>query len=345
MGRLRIGVLCPSDIASRRFLPAVASIDEIEFVGVAVNAAEERYGDNLPSPEVIKAMLDRGHQRALDMTEAFGGKVYDSYSSIVSSPDIDALYIPLPPALHHLWAKKALEHGKHVLLEKPATTAIDDTNDLLNEAKSRGLALHENYMFTFHNQIEAINELVNSGELGEVRLYRISFGFPMRASNDFRYNCALGGGALLDAGGYTIKYASCLLGETAKVVYAQLNNLESFEVDMYGSGALVNESGLTAQIAFGMDNEYKCELEVWGSKGTLTTGRVLTAPAGFEPRAKIVKGGKEEEIVLPADDAFKKSIQRFLKCITDNDTRENNYKILSRQAELLQSFMNLANQQ
>lgn len=342
MGKLRLGIICPSDIAARRFLPAVSAIDDIEFVGVAVNSAEERYGSVLPPDDVVEAMLKRGNLKASEMVKTYGGKVFDSCSAIISSPEIDALYIPLPPALHYKWAKIALNNGKHVLVEKPATTTLDNTDDLISTANSKCLALHENYMFVFHDQLKAINEIIYSGELGDVRLYRISFGFPMRAANDFRYNRVLGGGALLDAGGYTIKYASYLLGETARVAYAHLNTGDTFEVDLYGSGALVNDNGMTAQVAFGMDNEYKCELEIWGSKGSLATGRVLTAPAGYVPTARLVKGGKETIIELPADDAFRKSIERFLQCTREKGARENNYKELHRQAELVQSFMNLA---
>lgn len=341
---MKIGIICPSDIATRRFLPAVSQIQEIEFVGVAINTAEERYGNNFPASDIVEAMLKNEKEKAGIMVENFGGKIFSSYSDIVSSSEIDALYIPLPPALHYKWAKKALEYRKHILVEKPATIAVENTNDLINLAKNSKLALHENYMFIFHNQIKAIDRIIRSGKLGDVRLYRISFGFPMRSANDFRYNRSLGGGALLDAGGYTIKYASYLLGDSAKVMYAHLNKLDSFDVDVYGSGALINNDGVIAQIAFGMDNEYKCELEVWGSKGTLTTGRVLTAPAGFEPTAKIINRGIEETVVLPTDDTFRKSIYQFLKCIEDSSVREKNYEILKRQAELVQSFVDLANQ-
>ena len=131
---------------------------------------------------------------------------------------------------------------------------------------------------------------------------------------------------LIDAGGYTIRYAADLLGKTAEIRYAQLNYLDEFEVDIYGSAALVNEEGVTAQIAFGMDNDYKCELEVWGSKGTIKTGRILTAPAGFTPTVTIKKNTETEERPLPADDAFRKSIEYFVKCVTDPDAREENYQ-------------------
>ena len=235
-----------------------------------------------------------------------------------------------------------MENGKHVLVEKPSTTSAKETKEMVQIASQKHLALHENYMFTFHNQLATIENTVQSGEIGDVRLYRISFGFPRRASNDFRYNKALGGGALIDTGGYTIRYAAQLLGPTATIRYAQSNYVDGFGVDMYGSAALVNTDGVTAQIAFGMDNNYKCELEVWGSTGCLTTGRVLTAPADFIPTATIRKGNEEKTIDLPADDAFLKSIKHFVKCIKDEKVREERYRIIIKQAELIDEFKRLS---
>lgn len=167
----------------------------------------------------------------------------------MSLDDIDAVYLPLPPALHFKWAKLALEHGKHVFVEKPSTTDAVDTNGLIELARKNNLAFHENYMFVYHEQLKVINDVVESGEIGDIRLYRISFGFPRRAQNDFRYNKSLGEGALIDAGGYTIKYGSYLLGDTAKLTTTQLNYIDEFGVDMYGSATMVNDKGVTAQLA------------------------------------------------------------------------------------------------
>lgn len=335
---MNIGILCPSEIALRRFMPALIKTD-FTFVGLAVNSPEERYGAQLPESEVVSSMIEDETTKAKAFTDTYGGKIFASYDEIIHSPEIEALYIPLPPGLHYKWAKKALEAGKHVMVEKPSTTSWQDTVDLISTAKKKGLALHENYMFNFHSQLEAIDEIVKNGELGEVRLFSIKFGFPMRAANDFRYVKALGGGALIDAGGYCIKYAARLLGESARLVYSQLNHKDGFEVDMYGSGALVNDGGTTAQIAFGMDNDYKCELEVWGSTGTLRTGRVLTAPVGFVPTITISRNGIVEERKLQPDDAFEKSILRFKECIFSEDVRISNYVELEKQSSLVEEFM------
>ena len=332
----RIGIICPSEIAFRRFLPALKEAGCFEYAGVAIANKEEFEG-------ATDDILAKERAKAQTFVDSYGGKIYEGYKTLIHSDEVDAIYLPLPPGLHYKWAKETLASGKHILCEKPCTTALATTEDLMNDAESKGLAAHENYMFAFHDQLEAVNDIIKTGEIGDVRLYRISFGFPMRAQNDFRYNKALGGGALLDCGGYTFKYASMLLGPTAKMKYAQSNNIEGFNVDMYGSAALVNDEGVTAQVAFGMDHNYKCELEVWGSKGTIYTNRILTAPVGFVPEVIIRKGNEEEKRNLPADDAFKKSILHFCKCIENAEIRKTNYETLLHQASLVEQFQQLAN--
>ncbi|MBK5241011.1 Gfo/Idh/MocA family oxidoreductase [Clostridium sp.] len=341
---IRIGVICPSEIALRRFMPALKSTTEFEYVGIAVCTVEERFGEKtLDVPlGVRKSVLKAEHDKAASFVEVYGGKVFDGYQTIATSDEIDALYIPLPPSLHYKWAKIALASGKHVLIEKPSTTDVATSVELAILAEEKGLALHENYMFAFHDQLIAINELVESGEIGGIRVYRLSFGFPRRAANDFRYNKDLGGGALMDAGGYTIKYGSMLLGKTARIAYAQLNYIDEFEVDIYGSAVMVNDKGTTVQISFGMDNDYKCELEVWGSKGSLTAGRVFTAPVGFVPQMSIRKENTDEVRKLPADDTFEKSILRFQECIKNKDVRKENYQVLVKQATLIDEFLRMA---
>ena len=338
---IRIGVICPSEIAFRRFMPALKKVEKkIQFAGIGYASPEEWFGElsNIPS-EAIKEQQERERTKSQSFVDCYGGKIFDGYQKLIESNIIDAIYLPLPPALHFKWAKIALENGKHVFLEKPSTTCLADTDKLVRIAKEKNLALHENYMFVFHDQLKALDDVVKSGEIGDVRLYRIGFGFPLRQKNDFRYNKVLGGGALLDAGGYTMKYANYLLGDTAKVVTAQVNNINGFEVEMYGSCTMMNDDGLTAQLAFGMDNDYKCEVEIWGSKGTITSNRILTAPEGFMPTYTIKKN---QEIItrnLPADDAFLKSIQKFISCIDNDKIKEENYTVIRRQSSLVDEFM------
>ena len=340
---IKIGIICPSEIAFRRFLPALQKASEkIMFAAIGIASPEEWFGDltNI-SKEQIEEQQASECAKVQTFIDQYGGEIVVGYGNLVSSEFIDAVYIPLPPALHYKWAMAALEAGKHVFVEKPSTTSLEDTDDLIRIAKQKGLALHENYMFVYHAQLKVLGDLIKSGEIGDVRLYRISFGFPLRQLNDFRYNKSLGGGALLDAGGYCMKYANFLLGSNAKLVTAQVNHIDGFEVEMYGSATMVNEQDTVAQLAFGMDNDYKCEIEVWGSKGTVTSGRIMTAPADFTPTYTIKKNQVLETRELPADDAFLKSILRFVDCIEDEQIRTEEYTVLHNQEYLVEQFKEL----
>lgn len=333
MNKIKIGVLCPSEIAFRRFMPALAKNEHFEFIGISSANAEEWFG------EPTDALVTAEREKAQNFVDTYGGKPFASYGELLSSDEIDAVYIPLPPALHFRWAKAALENGKHILLEKPFTTSLKDTEELITIARENSLAVHENYMFVYHTQLDWIKNKISEGAIGDIRLIRIDFGFPFRGANDFRYNKLLGGGALLDCGGYTVKLASVFLGDTAEVTTSQLNSKDGFDVDIYGSATLTNDNGLTAQVSFGMDNNYKCSLEVWGSTGTIFTNRILTAPDGFEPTVIIKQGNEEQSFTLHGDDTFGKSIEHFADCISNENTKKKHYNTILLQNKLVEKIM------
>lgn len=286
---MRIGILGTADIAFRRFLPALKKCPGMEYAGVASRTIEQ----------------------TAHFTDVYGGKGYSSYEALLEDEDIDAVYVPLPPALHYEWGKKILLAGKHLFMEKPFTTSLTKTEELLCLAKEKKLAVHENYMFLYHSQLAKVKELIADGALGEIRLYRMAFGFPKRAGGDFRYNKALGGGALLDCGGYPVRLALEFLGESANVTQARLIQPAGYEVDLFGNAVLENNDGLCAQVSFGMDNAYQCQMEVWGSKATLTASRIFTAGPDFSPQIILRTSSNEMKIQLDPDDSFLHSIQRF----------------------------------
>ena len=314
---IRIGILGCSEIAFRRFMPALQEVNDIQAVAVA--------------EEYAPAKLD-------DFCKTYSIEGTNSFEQLLERDDIDAIYVPQPPELHFKWAMKALGAGKHVLVEKPSTTCLDDSDKLVKTARDKGLALHENYMFKYHSQINEIKNLVTSGELGELRLIRANFGFPMRAQNDFRYNKALGGGALLDAGGYTVKLATELLGPSIKVDSAQLNGKAGYEVDMYGSASLSNDDGMIFQMGYGMDCQYMCSLEVWGSTGRLFTNRIFTAPVGYKPTVLIEKGVEKKELILAEDSSFAHSVEAFKEEITSPEKRQAMYDEILLQAKLVDTI-------
>lgn len=309
----RIGILGAADIAFNKFIPALMKVEGVECAGVASN-----------SPDKLKRFVEK-----------YNVHVYSSYNEVIGDDSVDCVYIPLPPAFHYEWAKKALLAGKHVFLEKPSTTSADDTKELVGIAGEKGLVVQENYMFQFHAQLKEIENLIASGELGKLRLVRTSFGFPRRAEGDFRYVKELGGGTMMDNGGYTIKLIDMLLGESMRLVSSQLDYDEKTGIDIFGTAEFVNDDGVIAQAAFGMDCQYQCSLELWGSRGRLTTGRIYTAPDGFKQVALVETGAGSRTVELPSCDAFEESIKMYLRAVEDERLRESMAQELVRQAEFV----------
>ena len=317
-------------------MPALLKSDYFEYSGVGHYTSSEI--ENISDKEDIEQRVKNNREKALNFMNNFGGKLYESYHDAIEDKQVSSIYIPLPPQLHYKYAMQSLSNGKHVLLEKPATLSYKEISSLVDLAKTNNLALHENYMFIFHSQLAIIKEYIESGYIGNIRLYRISFGFPFRGKRDFRYNKSLGGGALFDVGGYTIKLATLLLGKSTIIDSAISNFADEFDVDLYGHGVLTNNENQVAHISFGMDNDYKCELEVWGSTGTLYTNRIFTAPINYNPIIKITKNGNIEETKLDSDDTFFKSLTHFKNCIVDKKIRECNYDEILFQSKLIEDF-------
>lgn len=333
MKKNRIGILGASDIAYRRFLPALKKLDNFEFAGVAVADYHEwgtAYDETSYAP-----VLEKKKEKARKFVNEFGGKIYVGYENLLQSEDIDAVYVPLPPSLHYKWCCKALTLGKHVLSEKPCTTQLEDAETLVSLAEEKGLVINENYAFTMHKQIKKIKELIAAGEIGELRLIRSAFGFPYRSAADFRYNKEMGGGALLDCGGYVIKAAQLFLQEDIRVLTSALHNIEKHDVDIYGSVVLADNNQTEAQLAFGMDNSYKCELEIWGSKACILAPRVFTPPAELETQI-IIKGQTQEVVMVEPDDQFMHAIEFFGECMEDNVKRKLAKDKIVMQARLIE---------
>ena len=137
MSNIRIGVICPSEIAFRRFLPSLQKVEGVEFAGVAIASPTEWFGDlNSISDNEIALQQEKELEKARTFIDSFGGQLYKSYAEICTSADVDAIYLPLPPALHYRWAKLALLNNKHALIEKPFTINLSDTEELISLAKA-----------------------------------------------------------------------------------------------------------------------------------------------------------------------------------------------------------------
>ena len=312
--KYKLGILGASKIAFNKFLPALSKINNLDYYGIS----------------------SRSKLRAEKFQKIFGGNIYKKYDDIINDPMIDIVYIPLPPALHYKWALKALKNNKHIIIEKPFTINLRDTQKLLKFAAKKNLAVHENYMFEFHSQINHVNKQINKKKLDKLNLVDIKFGFPFRGNKDFRYSKKLGGGALFDCGGYTIKLATILLGRNISIISADLNVSKKFDIDISGNVVIKNDKGIVANLTFSMDSSYRCSLDVWGSKSSIFYDRIFTPPNDLKP--KVILDNKS--LFIDSDDQFVNSIKYFFNSIKYEKQRKKCYNDILIQASLLNDILN-----
>ncbi len=321
---LHIAVLGCSRIAQRSLIPAIQSLPErYQLAGIASRSAE----------------------KAATAAREFCTQAFSPYEALLDSRPLDAVYIPLPNALHAEWIEKAFDRGLHVLVEKSLACTEDDVERLCQMAKAKGLVLVENFQFRFHRQLAVIQDLVAGGKIGELRCVRSSFGFPPFAdAENIRYNSALGGGALLDSGAYPIKISQLFLGADIEVAAAQWHIAPETKVDTHGAGVIRQLHGpLTAQFAFGFDHFYQCNIDLWGSKGKLYANRVFTAPPGFVPEIILETTEGVRRMQVDHDNHFINMLRYFHRLTQDPGRTQEEYRQNILQARLIHQFRGLAN--
>jgi len=200
----------------------------------------------------------------------------------------------------------------------------------------------ESFQFRFHNQMGEISDIINNKSLGEIKFIRSSFCFPpFKDIDNIRYNNKLGGGALLDAGAYTIKVSAIILGDETEVIAAIAETDQIRNIDIGGGGLIVKKNGSAySEISFGFNHFYQCNLEIVFSSGKLTANRIFTAPPGFNSELIIESEGNAKEVKHISDNHFKKLINHFHDLIIFPDKREDEYRQNLHQAELIQQFRN-----
>lgn len=316
---IQIGVIGIANIAVRSVIPAILELPEYyRLAGVA----------------------SRSIGKADHYAHTFGTSAYHGYQDLLDAPDIQAIYIPLPNALHTEWIQKSLGKGLHVLVEKSMACRLEDVVRVNQIAREKKLALIENFQFRFHSQLAFIKDLVSNGTIGDLRCLRSSFGFPgLPDENDIRYQKTLGGGALLDTGAYPLKIAQIFLGAAIMVKAANLNFLQGKEVDIWGGAYVKQKRGpLFGELAFGFNHHYQCSLELWGSKGKIFTNRIFTAHKDHEPVIELETRAGKEIITLPADHHFRNMLQYFYEIIVDGKNREAEYQKNMNQARLIKEL-------
>jgi D-xylose 1-dehydrogenase (NADP+, D-xylono-1,5-lactone-forming) len=149
-------------------------------------------------------------------------RAHGSYEALLADPDVDAIYNPLPNALHVEWSIRALEAGKHVLCEKPLTRRPEEVDRAFDVAEREGRVLAEAFMWRHHPQVARARELLDGGAIGDLRVIRAHFAFAAADPDDIRLQAELDGGGLMDVGCYCVSGCRTLAGAEPERAWAEL---------------------------------------------------------------------------------------------------------------------------
>ena len=258
---LRIGILGCARIAKPALIDAAREVSRIEVVAVASRDGER------------SGAFAREHGIPL----AFG-----DYESLIASPEVDAIYNPLPNSLHAEWSIRAMEAGKPVLCEKPLASNAAEARRMADAARALGQPLVEAFHYRYHPLAIFVAETLWSGRLG--RLSRIDAGFAVPGAlvprDDIRFQRSLAGGAMMDVGAYCINLLRLVAGEEPTVEAAK-PTVVAPDID----GAMLARVGFPSGAAGSLEcsliaPDFRAWLTVEGERGRLDVVNPFIAHMG-----------------------------------------------------------------
>ena len=287
---VRWGILGCARIARLQFVPAI---------GRSTNAT-------------LHAVASRDPARLAEFRNLFGGAftAHASYEALLADPTVDAVYVPLPNALHCEWAIRAMQNGKHVLCEKPLALDASEAQRMADAAHAHGVQLMEAFMYRYTARLQAVERILASGVLGELRSVNSTFRFFLDRANTITDDPALGGGALYDVGVYPLNLIGLVAQAEPVEVFATCTR--SHGVDHNLSALLRYESGLIASLHCGFNAHGRMHSDIVGSEGSLLVPDTFLDDAG---EILLNTRNGSERIAVPASDRYAAEVQDFSAAI------------------------------
>ena len=203
-------------------------------------------------------------------------KAHGTYEALLADPEVDVIYDPLPNNMHAEWAIKAIQAGKHVLIEKPIALTVAEVDAISAAAAKHKRVAAEAFMYRHHPQTIKVVEMVQKGELGKVKFVRGTFTAVFNRDPNYRFEPDMGGGALWDVGCYPLSYTRAVLGAEPLEVFAWQEQ-GSTGVDEVFAAQMRFPGDVYAQFDCSFILPFRANMEIVGTKGR------LFIPAPYKP--------------------------------------------------------------
>ena len=227
---------------------------------------------------------------------------HGSYEQLLQDPEVDAIYVSTPHPQHAQWTIRALEEGKHVLCEKPMGLNHAEVMAMVHAAQANERILLEAFMYRMHPQTQKLRELIDSGEIGEVRHIHATFGFHAPYNPKGRlFASELGGGGIMDVGCYPVSMARMIAG-SEPIAAAGHGKLSAEGIDLYAAAILKFENGVSAHIATGVGQQLDNGVAIFGTKGSIRVAVPWGCPDNWQ--IELTKAGKKELVEGKANPVY-----------------------------------------
>ena len=248
-------------------------------------------------PEVVvTAVAAREPARAREFADRHGiPVVHPTYEALLSDPEIDAIYNPLPNSLHAPWTLRAIAAGKHVLCEKPFTSNEAEAAEVAEAAKAAGVVVMEAFHYRYHPLARRM--LIAAGEIGELRHVEASLCFPLPRFSDIRYRFDLAGGATMDAGCYAVNCIR-MLGQGEPKVSGARARLHGPDVDRAMTADFRFPGGATGRIRASLwsAQPLRVSAKAIGERGEMRVLNYLAPQAFSLLRIRTTEGRRWERV-------------------------------------------------
>jgi D-xylose 1-dehydrogenase (NADP+, D-xylono-1,5-lactone-forming) len=260
-------------------------------------------------PEVeIAAVASRDGARAQAYAHDHGiARSHASYEALLEDDAIDAVYISLPNGMHHEWTLKAIDAGKHVLVEKPYSRRSAEAEEAWAAADRAGLVVMEAFMWRHHPQAAKARALVEEGAIGRLGTIKATFSFQLEDLTNVRMIQELDGGALMDVGCYCISGSRLLGGEPERVFGEQRLGPTGVDVDFYGTLRFPGDVVSQFEASFSLPKRQR--LEAIGDEGTL----VVEAPWRADWGGRVLLN--DEPVEVERADSYERELSNFAAAV------------------------------
>ena len=249
----------------------------------------------------LHALASRDGSTARAWAAEFGvPRAFGSYDELLADPDVDAVYIPLPNELHKPWVFAAADAGKHVLCEKPLALNASEAREMVDHCRRRQVVLMEAFMWRHQPRTAELRRLVAGGAIGDLRLVRSSFSFPIEPG-DWRLDPGRGGGALMDVGCYGVSTARLFAGGAPDAVRA-LARFGPTGVDLSLTASLHFPGGVLGLVDCSFEQPLRCSYELVGTRGLIEVPEAYLPPD--RPRAQLRADDSARDLVFEGRDPY-----------------------------------------